>query len=75
MRKYSILFALLFLTAAVLTFALDSYFNLFSAISGNKIAQFAFFNAAVLVFIGVFFLIFNDKINVYLENYKREKKI
>jgi len=75
MQKNSVLFALLFLSAAVLTFVLSSYFNLFSAIAGNKIAQFACFNAVVLVFIGIFFLVFSDKINIYIENYRREKKI
>ncbi|MBR6163741.1 hypothetical protein IKQ26_07635 [bacterium] len=73
--RNSVLFAVLFLSVSVLTLTLGLYFNFSSALNGNKIAQFAFFNSAVLVFIGIFFLIFNDKINVYLQNYRREKKI
>lgn len=75
MRKYSVLFAILFLSVSVLTLTLGLYFNYSSAVNGNKIAQFAFFNSALLVFVGIFFLVFNDKINIYLQNYKREKKI
>ena len=43
--------------------------------SGNRIVWFASFNSILLVAVGVFFVMFKERIVLYLQNYRREKQI
>ena len=44
-------------------------------LSGNKIVLFALVNALIFVGVGIFFVVFKERIFLYFENYRREKQI
>ncbi len=75
MRKFTAYFSVMFLLLAVLMLFSVLYFNMPLLLSGNKIVLFVLLNSIMLVGVGIFFILFRERIILYFENYGREKRI
>ena len=75
MNKFTMHFSVLFLLLAVGLLFSVLYFNMPMLLSGNKIVLFALVNALMFVGVGIFFVVFKERIFLYFENYRREKQI
>ena len=75
MHKFATCFSVIFLLLALAMLFSILHFNMPQIISGNKIVWFASFNSILLVAVGVFFVMFKERIVLYLQNYRREKQI
>lgn len=75
MQKFATYFSVIFLLLSVMMLSSVLYFNLPLLLSGNKIVLFVFLNSVMLVGVGVFFLMFKERIIQYLDNYRREKQL
>ena len=75
MHKFATYFSVIFLLLALTLLFSVLYFNFQLLIIGNKTALFAFLNSLLLVLVGVFFVMFKDRIVLYIKNYRREKEI
>lgn len=68
-------FAVICLLLTFVILFLASQLNLINIIANDKMAQFVLVNSILLIGVGVFFIIFHDRLKLYLKNYRREKKI
>lgn len=75
MHKFATCFSVIFLLLSVFMLFSVLYFNMSSLLSGNRITLFVFLNSIMLVGVAVFFMAFKNRILLYLENYRREKRI
>lgn len=75
MHKFTLHFSVMFLLLAVVLLFSVLYFNMPMLLSGNKIVLFALVNALMFVGVGIFFVVFKERIFLYFENYRREKQI
>lgn len=75
MQKFATCFSVIFLLLSIMMLSSVLYFNLPLLLSGNKIVLFVFLNSVMLVGVGVFFLMFKERIIQYLDNYRREKQL
>lgn len=75
MHKFAAYFSVIFLFLSLLMLFGVLYFNMPLLLSGNRIVLFIFLNSMFLVGVGLFFILFKDRIILYLENYRREKQI
>ncbi len=75
MHKFAACFSVIFILLALSMLFSVIYFNMPLLLSGNKIILFIFINTIMLVGVGVFFIIFKERIFLYLQNYRREKQI
>lgn len=75
MHKFATCFSVIFLLLSLTMLFGVSYFNMPQLLSGNRMMLFVFLNSLMLVFVGIFFMMFKDKIDLYLQNYRREKEI
>ncbi len=75
MHRFALRFSVAFMLLALTMMFCLVFFNMQSILSGNKLVLFAFVNSVILVIVGIFFIIFKERIFLYLENYRREKQI
>lgn len=75
MHKFATCFSVIFLLLTLTMLSGIIYFNMPLLLSGNKMVWFACLNSILLVFVGVFFTMFKERIVLYLQNYRREKQI
>ena len=75
MQKFATYFSVIFLLLSVFMLFSVLYFNMPQLLSGNRIVLFVFLNSIMLVGVGVFFLVFKERIIQYIQNYRREKAI
>ncbi len=75
MHRFSLHFSVMFLLLAVLMLFGVLYFNMPMLLSGNKLVWFVLLNSLMFVGVGIFFVVFKDRIFLYFENYRREKQI
>ena len=75
MQRFATGFSVIFLLLSFIMFIGVLYFNMPQLISGNRIVMFVFLNSVMLVGVGVFFLVFKERIIQYIQNYRREKQI
>ena len=75
MQKFATYFSVIFLLLSVFMLFSVLYFNMPQLLSGNRIVLFVFLNSIMLVGVGVFFLMFKERIIQYIQNYRREKAI
>lgn len=75
MHKFATCFSVIFLLLSVFMLFSVLYFNMPLLLSGNRIVLFVFINSLMLVCVGIFFMMFKDRIIQYIQNYRREKTI
>ena len=75
MHKFATCFSVIFLLLALAMLISILHFNMPQLLSGNRLVWFASFNSILLVAVGVFFVMFKERIVLYLQNYRREKQI
>ncbi len=75
MHKFAACFSVIFLLLTLTMLISVVYFNFPLLLNGNKIGLFACINSFILVCVGIFFIVFKDRIMLYVENYRREKQI
>lgn len=75
MHKFATCFSVIFLLLSIAMLFGVLYFNMPQLLSGNRITLFVFLNSIMLVGVAVFFMMFKNRILLYLENYRREKRI
>lgn len=75
MHKFATCFSVIFLLLSITMLFSVLYFNMPQLLSGNRITLFVFLNSIMLVGVAVFFMVFKNRILLYLENYRREKQI
>ena len=75
MHKFASYFSVIFLLLALVMLFGILYFNMPLLLSGSKIVLFALINSLILVAVGIFFVVFKERIILYFENYTREKRI
>ncbi len=75
MHKFAACFSVIFLLLSLFMLFGVLYSNMPLLLSGNRIVLFIFINSLLLVGVGVFFFLFKERIILYFENYRREKKI
>ncbi len=75
MHKFATCFSVIFLLLSIMMLFSVLYFNMPLLLSGNRIILFVFLNSIMLVGVGLFFMMFKERIILYLENYRREKQI
>ena len=75
MHKFATCFSVIFLLLSIVMLFGVLYFNMPHLLSGNRITLFVFLNSVMLVGVAVFFMMFKSRILLYLENYRREKRI
>ena len=75
MHKFATCFSVIFLLLSITMLFSVLYFNMPQLLSGNRITLFVFLNSIMLVGVAVFFMMFKSRILLYLENYRREKRI
>ena len=75
MHKFATCFSVIFLLLSMAMLFGVLYFNMPQLLSGNRITLFVFLNSIMLVGVAVFFMMFKSRILLYLENYRREKRI
>ena len=75
MQKFATCFSVIFLLLSVTMLSSVLYFNLPQLLNGNRIVLFVFLNSIMLVGVGVFFMVFKERIIQYIQNYRREKQI
>ncbi len=75
MHKFATYFSVIFLLLSVFMLFSVLYFNMPLLLSGNRIVLFVFLNSLMLVCVGIFFMMFKDRIIQYIQNYRREKTI
>ena len=75
MHKFATCFSVIFLLLSISMLFGVLYFNMPQLLSGNRITLFVFLNSIMLVGVAIFFMMFKSRILLYLENYRREKRI
>ena len=75
MHKFATCFSVIFLLLSIAMLFGVLYFNMPQLLSGNRITLFVFLNSIMLVGVAIFFMMFKSRILLYLENYRREKRI
>ena len=75
MQKFATCFSVIFLLLSIMMLFGVLYFNMPQLLSGNRITLFVFLNSVMLVGVAIFFMMFKSRILLYLENYRREKRI
>lgn len=75
MYRFTLRFSVMFLLLTIMMLFSVLYFNMPMLLSGNKIVLFVLLNSLMFVGVGIFFVIFKDRIFQYFENYRREKQI
>ena len=75
MHKFATYFSVIFLLLSIIMLFSVLYFNMPQLVSGNRIVLFVFLNSVMLVGVGIFFLMFKERIIQYIQNYRREKQI
>ncbi len=75
MYKFTVRFSVIYLLLTLGLLFSVLIFNMPQLLNGNKIVLFTIFNAVMLVGVGIFFIVFKERIILYLENYRREKQI
>lgn len=75
MQKFATYFSVIFLLLSVMMLFSVLYFNMPLLLSGNRIILFVFLNSVMLVGVGIFFMMFKERIIQYIQNYRREKQI
>jgi len=75
MKRRASMFLVGWLLLSFLLLIITSGLGVFTTPANPKIFQFAILNSIMLTGIGIFFLIFYDKLKIYFENYSREKEI
>ena len=75
MHKFATCFSVIFLLLSIMMLFGVLYFNMPQLLSGNRITLFVFLNSVMLVGVAIFFMMFKSRILLYLENYRREKRI
>ena len=75
MQKFATCFSVIFLLLSFMMLIGVLYFNMPQLVSGNRIVLFVFLNSVMLVGVGMFFLMFKERIIQYIQNYRREKQI
>ena len=75
MHRFTLRISVMFLLLSVLMLLSVIFFNLPMLLSGNKISLFVLLNSLLFVGVGVFFVMFKDRIFLYFENYRREKQL
>lgn len=75
MQKFATCFSVIFLLLSVSMLFSVLYFNMPLLLSGNRIVLFVFLNSIMLVCVGIFFMMFKERIIQYIQNYRREKTI
>ena len=75
MHRFATYFSVIFLLLSLTMLFSIIYFDLPLILSGNKIVLFAFINSVILVCVSLFLISFKDRINLYWQNYNREKQI
>ncbi len=75
MHKFATCFSVIFLLLSLSMLFSVLYFNMPLLLSGNRLMLFVFLNSILLVGVGIFFVMFKDRIILYLQNYRREKQI
>lgn len=75
MHKFATYFSVIFLLLTLTMLFSVVYFNMPLLLDGNKLVLFVLLNMAMLVGVGVFFMLFKERIFLYLQNYRREKQI
>ena len=75
MKRYATVFSVIWLLLSFGFLVISSQFNFMACSTSPKLAQFVLLNSFFLMGVGVFFVIFHDRIKLYLENYRREKEI
>ncbi len=75
MHKFATYFTVIFLLLALTLLFGVVYFNMPQLLNGNKIVVFTFINTVMLVGVGIFFMLFKERIFMYLQNYRREKQL
>lgn len=68
-------FAVIGLLLAFVFSFIHTQMHLINMIANDKMAQFVLVNSILLLVVGIFFIIFHDRLKLYLKNYRREKKI
>ncbi len=75
MHRFATYFSVIFLLLSLAMLFSVLYFNMPLLLSGNRIGLFVFFNSIMLIGVAVFFIMFKERIILYLENYRREKQL
>ena len=75
MHKFAVRIAVIFILLSLAMLFSVVYFNMPLLLAGDKIVLFAVLNSVMMVFVGIFFLAFKNKIILYIENYRREKQL
>ncbi len=75
MHKFATCFSVIFLLLSIIMLFSVLYFNMPFILNGNRIVLFIFLNSIMLVGVGIFFMMFKERIILYFENYRREKQI
>ncbi len=75
MHKFATYFTVIFLLLTLTLLIGVLYFNMPLLLNGNKIVIFTFLNTVMLFGVSVFFMLFKERIFMYLQNYRREKQI
>ncbi len=75
MHKFATYFSVMFLLLSIIMLLSVLFLNMPQLMSGNKLALFVVLNSTILVCVGVFFILFKERIIHYLDNYRREKQI
>ena len=75
MHKFASYFSVIFLLLALVMLFGILYFNMPLLLSGSKIVLFALINSLILVAVGIFFVVFKERIILYFENYTFTKNI
>ena len=75
MHKFTLRFSVMFLLLTILMLLGVLFFNMPMLLNGNKVVLFVLLNSILFVGVGIFFVLFRERIFLYFENYRREKQI
>ena len=75
MQKFATCFSVIFLLLSLVMLFSILHFSMPQLMSGNRIVWFTCFNSILLVAVGIFFVMFKERIVLYLRNYRREKQL
>lgn len=75
MKSLALYFAVLWVSVSAIIFGFSTSLYMFNIETFGKEGLFFIFMTLLFMLTGVFFVINHQKINLYLQNYKREKQI
>lgn len=75
MRANTLAFSLMWLLVSFLMLASTFAGILFGIIPVEKITAFSIFIGIIMMATGIFFVIFNKNLTLYISNYKRKKEV